>query len=58
MVELEGVEENTASEVTTQEEVAQVPSAEYVHIPAPELANAFPTEENPATEAPSTSDWN
>jgi hypothetical protein len=55
----EVVAENTAVEVVeVVEEVAQVPSAEYVHTPSPELANAFPTEEAPATETPSTSDWN
>jgi len=39
------------------EEMEQVPSAEYVHTPAPELANAFPTEET-NVETPATSDWN
>ena len=62
-IELEDdTEDEVVAEVTevteaVEEEVAQVPSAEYVHTSAPELANAFPTEE-PTTEAPSTSDWN
>jgi hypothetical protein len=52
--EVEVVAETTE---VVEEEVAQVPSAEYVHTPAPELANAFPTEET-NVETPATSDWN
>lgn len=52
--EVEVVAETTE---VVEEEVAQVPSPEYVNTLAPELANAFPTEET-NVETPATSDWN
>lgn len=57
------LEDDTEEEVEVVAEtfevdpVAQVPPVEYVHTPAPELANAFPTEET-NVETPATSDWN
>lgn len=53
--EVEVVAETTE---VVEEEVDQVPSPEYINTPAPELANAFPTEASVEATAPSTSDWN
>ena len=51
-------EVEVVAETTEVVEEDQAPTPEYVHTPAPELANAFPTEASVEATAPSTSDWN